>query len=128
MKTMLMAILSFGAMGTAAANDYYFGQLPIPPHGYNSQPLPASYSDTATFYVGNWVEPDGSEYQYANSVNIVFQGEWTYGACSGRGCVPPVLHTTMPTAHRRQSSEPRVQPGPRQARTGRSVARYSRLA
>jgi hypothetical protein len=98
MKKALVAVLLFGAMGTASATDYYFGQLPIPPHGYNSQPLPASYYDTATFYVGNWVEPDGSEYQYANSVSIVFQGEWTYGACSGRGCVSPVLHTTMPTA------------------------------
>jgi hypothetical protein len=98
MKNVLIACLLFGAIGTASATDYYFGQIPIPPHGYNSQPLPASYSDTATFFLGNWVEPNGSEYQYANNVTIVFQGEWTYGACSGRGCVPPVLHTTMPTA------------------------------
>lgn len=98
MKKALIASLLFVATGTVSATDYYFGQIPIPAHGYNSQPLPAAYADTATFYVGNWIEPDGSEYQYANLVSIAVQGEWLYGACSGRGCVPPVLHTTMPTA------------------------------
>ena len=102
MKKALMAgLVLSGAIGTASATDYNFGQIPIPSHGYNSLPLPASYSDTATFYVGNWIEPDGSEYQYANLVTIVVQGEWTYGVCSGRGgCggAIPVLHTTMPTA------------------------------
>jgi hypothetical protein len=98
MKRALIAGLLFAVMGAASATDYNFGQIPIPAHGYNSLPLSAVYADSATFYVGSWVEPDGSEYQYANNVTIVFQGEWTYGACSGRGCVPPVLHTTMPTA------------------------------
>jgi hypothetical protein len=98
MKSALMAVLLSGVMGAAGATDYNFGQIPIPAHGYNSRPLPATYSDTATFYVGNWVEPDGSEYRYANSVSIAFQGEATYGACSGRACAPPILHTTMSTA------------------------------
>ena len=97
-KALVAGLLLFGAIGTASATNYDFGQIPIPPHGYNSLPLPAAYSDTATFYVGNWIEPDGSEYQYANLVSIAVQGEWTYGACSGRACSPPVLHTTMPTA------------------------------
>jgi hypothetical protein len=95
MRYMLIPVLLLGAAGAASATDYNFGQIPIPAHGYNSQRLPAMYSDTATFYLGNWIEPDGSEYQYANSATIVFQGEWTYGACSGRVCPPPVLHTTM---------------------------------
>ena len=101
MKKVLMASFLFGVIGTASATNYNFGQVPIPAHGYNSQPLPALYSDTATFYLGNWIEPDGSEYQYANSVTIVVQGEWTYGVCSGRGgCggAIPILHTTMHTA------------------------------
>lgn len=101
MKNVLMACLLFGAIGTASATDYYFGQVPIPAHGYNSQRLPALYSDTATFYLGNWIEPNGSEYQYADSVTIAVQGEWTYGVCSGRGgCggAIPVLHTTMHAA------------------------------
>ena len=101
MKRALMAGLLFGVMSAASATNYNFGQIPIPAHGFNSQRLPAAYSDTATFYLDNWVEPDGSEYQYANSVSIVFQGEWTYGVCSGRaGCggAIPILHTTMPTA------------------------------
>ena len=97
-KALVAGLFLFGAMGAASATNYNFGQIPIPPHGYNSQPLPAAYFDTATFYLGNWIEPDGSEYQYANLVTIVVQGEWTYGACSGRGCISPVLHTTMPTA------------------------------
>jgi hypothetical protein len=97
-KRFVAGLFWLAATGAAAAANYNFGQIPIPPHGYNSQPLPAAYIDTATFYLGNWIEPNGSEYQYANLVSIVVQGEWTYGACSGRGCVPPVLHTTMPTA------------------------------
>jgi hypothetical protein len=98
MKRALIAGLLLFAMRAASATDYNFGQIPIPSHGYNSQPLPALYSDTATFYLGNWLEPGGSEYQYANSATIVVQGEWTYGACSGRACSPPVRHTTMHTA------------------------------
>src|SRR5215471_2877656 len=104
MKNMMRALIAgllFGAMGAASATDYNFGQVPIPAHGYNSRPLPALYSDTATFYLGNWIEPNGSEYQYADSVTIVVQGEWTYGVCSGRaGCggAIPVLHTTMHAA------------------------------
>jgi hypothetical protein len=101
MKRALIAGLLFCAMGVASATDYNFGQVPIPAHGYNSQWLPALYSDTATFYLGNWIEPDSSEYQYADSVTISVQGEWTYGVCSGRaGCggAIPILHTTMHAA------------------------------
>jgi len=100
-KALIIASLLFGVTGVAFATDYNFGQIPIPAHGYNSQPLPALYSDTATFYLGNWIEPNGSEYQYADSVTIAVQGEWAYGVCSGRaGCggAIPVLHTTMHTA------------------------------
>ena len=101
MKRLILFLMAWA--GSAHANDYNFGQAPVVSpsshwYGWNSQSLPASWADTASVTFSDWVEPDGSIYQYANTATIIVRGEFQKGACSGRGCVPPTLHTTIPQA------------------------------
>ena len=101
MKRLIFVFMAWA--GAAHATDYNFGQAPVVSpsshwYGWNSQPLPASWADTASVTFNNWVEPDGSIYQYSNMTTIIVHGEFQKGACSGRGCISPTLHTTMPQA------------------------------
>jgi len=99
----LTFLLLAACTGLAHATDYNFGRAPVVSpsshwYGWNSQALPGSWSDTASVTFGDWVEPDGSIYQYSNMTTVVVHGEFQRTACSGRGCVPPTRHTTIPQA------------------------------
>jgi hypothetical protein len=87
--------------GTATATDYSVGQCPVAPNCGFARPTGVSaptYSDTFTFYLGDWQEYYGT-YVYTSSVDVVVAGVQNGKTpCSGRGCQPRPYSITIDSA------------------------------
>jgi hypothetical protein len=84
----------------AYATDFNIGQCPVASNcSFSSLPINATtYSDTLSFYLGDWHESYGT-YQYTSTHDVVVDGASGITPCSGRGCrgAPYAVRVTSAT-------------------------------
>jgi len=87
MKQLFAGIFALLASIGVNATDYNIGQCPVATTcSFSSLPINASsYSDTLTFFLGDWGESYGT-YQYASTNDVEIAGANGITPCSGRGC------------------------------------------
>lgn len=96
--TFLFACVTLAA-SASYATDYSIGQCPVAPNctfGANP-PKATTFSDTFTFYLGNWTETYGV-YEYTSSVDVVMNGGKICISTGGRGSTPACGTATITSA------------------------------